>query len=47
MWSFLCGVTVDYIPDSGVIKDPPPPVLSKKHILVQSRIKHTAFSDQN
>ena len=32
---------------SGVVNDPPPPWIAKKHLLVQSRVKRTAFSDQN
>ena len=28
-------------------KDPPPPGLQKKYILVRSCVEHTAFSDQN
>ena len=29
------------------IKEPPPPWLQKKHLLVQRRVERTAFSDQN
>ena len=31
----------------GYLKDPPTPLIAKKHLLVHSRVERTAFSDQN